>query len=135
MFPDWFLNLPWNIFDTMIGLAELLVIVLPATVAFMYYRIRTVSVWILDIADNGTTLLLHNKTNRSIFITDITVVPLKNCNLKNPVVAWEKMVSQLKPDDYMEIVINYTKPTQHMQSFRVVVKYNHRNKKRIKVTV
>lgn len=135
MMPQWVLNLPWEVLDTVISFMELLVISVPATVAFMYYRIQSVALYASDVTNNGATLLIHNRTNRSIFVSDVQFIAAANCDFGNPVVSWDKSVLQLKPDDYMEVVVNYTKRSQNRQTFQFVVQYDRRRLKKIKVIV
>lgn len=133
MFPEWFLNLPWNIFDTLISLIELLVVCIPAISIFIYYKIHTLSVWTKEVTNNGATLVIHNKSNKSIFITDIQFVNSENGCFEKACIMYDNHITQLKPDGYMEIVINYNKNRQNKHSFKVVVKYNQK-KKKVKVT-
>ncbi len=135
MFPDWLVNLPWNIFDTLISLAELLVVCLPAIVAFMYYRIQKVSVWPIDVTNIGATIIIHNKTNKSIFLNGVTFIPLRNAHFEKPVIAMQKGIVQLKSDEYVEIVVNYSKLTTNKQAFKLVVKYDKNKQQKIKVVV
>ena len=135
MIPIWLQNLPWNIFDTLINFVELLVIFVPAIAAFVYCIRQTVAIWVQDATDNGATILIHNKTNKSVFITDIQFQDSENNAFKAPVVTWNNGVKQLKPDDYIEVVINYRKTVYVRQSFKVVVEYNRTKKKKVKVTV
>ena len=130
-----FLDLPWNIIDTLINFAELLVICVPATVVFLYYRIHSVTIWTLEATDVGATLLVHNKKNKSIFITAVNFLPLKNSDFGNPVVAYNKTVTQLKPDEYLEVVVNYTKQSKGKQAFKLIVQYNQQKKKSTKVKI
>lgn len=134
MFSKWFLNLPWNVFDTIINLFELLVVLVPAIFIFIYYKILTLSVWVRDITAYGTTLVIHNKSNKSIFITDIQVIKLEGSCFENPCIMWNDNIMRLRPDDYTEVVINYNKTGQTKQSFTIIVKYNQKEKK-VKVTV
>ena len=134
MFPKWFLNLPWNVFDTIINLFELLVVCVPAIFIFIYYKFLTLSVWARDVTEYGTTLVIHNKSNKSIFITDIQFVKLEGSFFDNPCIMWDDNIIRLKPDDYTEVVINYNKTGQTKQSFKIIVKYNRKEKK-VKVTV
>ena len=135
MLPTWLQNLPWDIVDTLISFAELLVISIPAMFAFMYYIKQTVAIWTLDATDNGATILIHNKTNKSVFITDIQFQAFLNSAFKDPVVTWNNNVKHLKPDDCMEVVINYRKNMYDRHSFKVVVEYNRTKKKEVRVTV
>lgn len=135
MVPQWILNLPWDMFDTVISFAELLVISVPATVAFMYYRVQSVALYASNVTDNGTTLLIHNRTNKSIFIYDVQFITAESCGFRNPVVAWDKTILQLKPDDYTEVVVNYTKCSQNWLTFQFLVRYDRRRSKKIRVKV
>ena len=135
MIPIWLQNLPWNIFDTLINFVELLVIFVPAIAAFVYFIRQTVAIWVQDATDNGATIVIHNKTNKSVFITDIQFQDSEYNAFKAPVVTWNNGVQQLKPDDYIEVVINYRKTVYVRQSFKVVVEYNRTKKKKVKVTV
>lgn len=135
MLPQWVINLPWDIFDTLINFAELLLLFVPATLAFMYYKVQSVTLYASDITDNGATLLIHNRTKRSIFISDIQVIAPINCDLGNPVVSWDKTISQLKPDDYIEVVVNYTKRSQNRMILQCLVRYDRKRIKKIKVKV
>ncbi len=135
MLPEWIRDLPWEMFDTLINFAELLILFVPATIAFMYYKVQSVSLSVYNITDHGATLLIHNKTNRSIFISDITFIANTNCGFRNPVVNWNKTISQLKPDDYLEVVVNYTKDLPDMQTFHFFVHYDQKRSKKIKVKV
>lgn len=134
MFPEWFLNLPWNIFDTIISLLELIVVCVPAIFIFLYYKLQTLSVWTKEVTNSGTTLVIHNKSNKSVFITDIQFVNSENHCFDKPYIIRENDITQLRPDDYIEVVINYNKNGKARQSFKIVVKYNQR-KKKVKVTV
>lgn len=135
MLPQWVIDLPWAIFDTLISLAELLMLFVPAILAFVYYRVQSVALYVYDITNNGATFLIHNRTKKSIFISDIQFVPLLNCDFGNPVVSWNKFITQLKPDDYMEVVVNYTKYSKSKQTFQLLVRYDRRRLKKIKVKV
>lgn len=135
MIPQWVVDLPWEVFDTLISFVELLVLSVPAAVAFMYYRVRSVVLYASDVTDNGATLLIHNKTNRSIFVSEVQFITTKNCDFGNPVVSWNKTTVQLKPDDYIEVVVNYAKHSQNKQTFIFLVRYDRRRLKKIKVKV
>lgn len=133
MFPEWFTNLPWNIFDVIISFIELLIVCVPATAAFLYYRLQTVAVWTIDKTDNGATLLVHNRTNKTVFITNVSIKPSKRCTMDNPTIAIDQLTKELKPDNYMELVVNYLKKTRKAQRFKIVVEYNRHKKKIIRV--
>lgn len=133
MTPQWVQDLPWEVLDTVISFVELLVISVPATVAFMYYRIQSVVLYASDVTDSGATLLIHNRTNRSIFVFNVQFIATDDFG--NPVISWNKGVLQLKPDDYIEIIVNYTKGTQSRQTFLFIVQYDRRRSKKIKVKV
>lgn len=132
MLPQWIMELPWAVFDTLINFAELLILFVPATVAFTYYKVKSVALYVSETTDNGATLLIHNRTNRSIFISDVQFIATKNCDFGNPVISWNKTILQLKPDDYLEVVVNYTKRSQDKQTFQFLVKYDRKRSKRIK---
>ena len=129
------MELPWEIFDTLINFAELLVLFVPATVAFLYYRVKSVALYVSEITDNGATLLIHNRTNRSIFVSDVQFIVPTDCDFGNPIVAWDKTISQLKPDDYLEVIVNFTKRSQNKQTFQFLVRYDRKRSKKIKGTV
>lgn len=135
MIPQWVVDLPWEIFDTLISFVELLVLSVPATVAFMYYRVQSVALYASDVTDYGATLLIHNRTNRSIFVSDVQFIATANCDFGNPVVSWDKTVLQLKPDDYLEVIVDYAKRSQKRQTFQFLVRYDRRRSKKIKVKV
>ena len=135
MFPKWFIELPWDIIDTLINFAELLVICIPASVAFLYYRVQSVAIWARDVTDNGATLMVHNKTNRSIYISNVYLTVPSNSDLANPVVAWNHGTTQLKPDDYLEIIVYYSKKSKNKQIIEIVVEYDRGKKKGIKVKI
>jgi len=133
--PQWVLDLPWDIFDVVISFIELLVISVPATVAFIYYRVQSVVLYATDVTDNGATILIHNRTNRSVFLSDMQFIAAANCDLGSPSISWDNTTFQLKPDDYVEVVVNYTKRSENEQTFRFAVRYNRRKLKKIKVKV
>ena len=135
MLPQWVIDLPWAVIDTLISFAELLILFVPATLAFMYYRVQSVALYVSDITDNGATLLIHNRTKKSIFISDIQFTAPINYDFGNPVVSWNKSITQLKPDDYIEVIVNYTKHSQNKQTFQFLVRYDRRRLKKIKVKV
>ena len=128
-------KIPWSAIDTLINFLELLVICVPASVAFAYYRVKSVSILVLDKTLLGTSFLIHNKTNKSIFITGASFVPLDDCGFVNPTVVLDQTVTQLKPDDHIEITVNYTKQSPGKHTFKFVIEYNSKNKKGVKVTV
>lgn len=133
--PQWIIDLPWEIFDTLISFAEFLILFGPATLAFMYYRVQSVALYASDITDSGATLLIHNRTKRSIFVSDVQFIAPTNSDFGNPVVSWDKTIMQLKPDDYIEVVVNYTKRSQYKQTFKFLVRYDRKRFKKIKVKV
>lgn len=128
-------KIPWNAIDTLINFLELLLLCVPAVVAFVYYKIKSVSILVLDKTPNGASFIIHNKTNKSIFITDISVVSLGKRDPINPSIARQKEATQLKPDDHIKVIVNYTKTSQHKQKFKLIVEYNLKHKKGVKVTV
>ena len=135
MFPEWFTNLPWDILDVIISFIELLVVCVPATAAFLYYKLQTVAVWTIDKSDNGATLLVHNRTNKTVFITNLSIKPSKRCTMDTPTITIDQMKKELKPDDYMELVVNFLKKSQKTQRFKIVVEYNRHKKKKTRVKV
>ena len=135
MIPQWGVDLPWEIFDTLISFVELLVLSVPATVAFMYYRVQSVALYASDVTDNAATLLIHNRTNRSIFVSDVQFIATATYDFGNPVVSWDKTVLQLNPDDYLEVIVNYAKRSQNRQTFQFLVRDDRRRSKKIKVKV
>lgn len=132
MLPQWFLNLPWDALDVVISLVELLVISVPAATIFIYYKLQSVALRISEVTENGASLLIHNKTNRSIFISDVQFVAIEESHFVNPVLCWDKSLVQLKPDEFLEIVVNYTKTSHTEQLFRFVVHYDHKRRKKVK---
>ena len=135
MLSQWFVGLPWAVFDTLISFVEWLILFVPATLAFIYYRVQSVALYVYDITDNGATLIIHNRTNKSMFISDIQFESSLNCDFGNPVISWNKTITQLKPDDHMEVVVNYTKRTENKQTFHFLVRYDRRKSRKIKVKV
>lgn len=96
---------------------------------------RSISLYASEVTNNGATLLIHNKTNRSIFVFDMQFIAKTNCDFGNPVIAWDNTVSQLHPDDYLEVVVNYTKHSQNKQTFQFLVRYDCKKTKKLKVKV
>lgn len=133
--PQWIMEFPWDIFDTFINLLELIILSIPAVVIFMYYRIQSIDLYVSDVTDNGATLLIHNKTNRSIFISDVQFIAKANGDFGNSVVLWNKEISQLNPDGCLKVIVNYTKHSRGKQMFYFLVIYNHNRQKKIKVKI
>lgn len=130
-----FQKIPWSAIDTLINFLELLVICIPASVAFVYYRVKSISILVLEKTSLGTSFLIHNKTNKSIFITGASFVPIGDCDFVNPTIALNQTVTQLKPDDHVEITVNYTQQSPGKHTFKFIIEYNSKNKKGVKVTV
>lgn len=128
-------GLPLQFIDTLVNILELIVICVPASAAFVYYRIKTISIWPIDITNQGAKILLHNRTNKSVFIIGIMLKPQPRCNLGEISTSYDKRTLCLKPDESKEIVINYTKQANDKQSFQFIVQYDHNKKKAIRVTV
>ena len=127
--------IPWSAIDTLINLLELLVICIPASVAFVYYRVKSVSILVLEKTSLGTSFLIHNKTNKSIFITGASFITVGDCGFVNPTVVLNQTVTQLKPDNHIEVTVNYTKQSPGKHTFKFIIEYNSNNKKGVKVTV
>ena len=125
--------LRWDIIDVLINFLELLVICLPATVLFMYYRVKSVRIWAIDKSYDGAKFLIHNETNRSIFITNMCVTPLKNNGFEKATISYDKKVIQLKPDEYIETVINYKTHSNTRIAFMFTIQYDWKKQKKIKV--
>jgi hypothetical protein len=135
MIPQWIIDLPWEMFNTLISLMELLVLSVPAAVIFMYYRIQSVNLYVAETTNNGATILIHNRTNRSVFISDVQFIATANSDFGKPVVFWDKSASQIKPDDCLEVVVNYTRCSRGNQAFQFLVRYDRKRIKKIKVKV
>ena len=133
MLPQWVMNLPWEVFDTLISFIELLILIIPAAVAFLYYRVHSLALYVFDITDNGATLLVHNKTNRSIIISNVQFVSSANSGFINPVTSWNKGIMQLKPDEIMEVVVNYSKSSHGSYIFQFFIQYDRKKIKKVKV--
>lgn len=135
MFFDWVLKLPWPIINTLISFCELLVICIPASAAYMYYRVSNISVWPIETTEFGATILLHNKTNKTIFVSSFDIVQTNNSKFEELPKINKKNIDTMKPDEYTKITISYKKESNDKQTFKLNVTYNHNKKKKIKVTV
>lgn len=132
---EWLKGVPLNYIDTLINFCELVVLFVPASAAFLYYKIKPISVWVIETTETGATFLLHNGTNRSVFIKDICVRAKRGSSLSGMGTSFDKKPFCLKPDEIKEIVVHYSKSGSAKQTFWLVVSYNHRKKKTIRERV
>lgn len=104
MFPEWFLNLPWNIFDTLISLIELLVVCIPAISIFIYYKIHSLSVWTKEVTNNGATLVIHMLVLRTLAYSPS---PLSKKNVIDILDLIEPITTEIISQLYNRNFINY----------------------------
>lgn len=132
---EWLKGIPLDFIDTLINFCELVILFVPASAAFLYYRIKSISVWKIETTETGATFLLHNGTNRSVFIKDICVRAKRGSNLSRMGTSFEKKPFCLKPDETKEIVVHYSKSGSAKQTFWLAVLYNHKKKKTVRERV
>lgn len=132
---QWLSSISWEAIDALLNLIELLIMCVPACIVFLYYRVKSLTIWPQEITPNGTIIIIHNETNKSVFITDMSTVSKKSPELSEPIISWDKKVIQLKSDEHTEVTINYTKTSSKRQSFKLIVKYNRNKRKAIRVKV
>ncbi len=124
----------WNIIDVIINALQLLTVCLPAIFFFVYYRFSVIEIWEKNVSVYGTTLYIHNKTKRSIYISKLAVEYNNTHNWKKcPEIDFEPIV--LKGDEYKDIVINYSTNPYQIVAFTVKIYYNRHYRKRIKIYV
>jgi len=131
----WYQSMPAGFLDTLINLIELFFLCVPASAAFIYYRAKTVSFWIVDKTNIGSKIILHNNANQSIFISDIRVRQKGGHSLKGVCTSFDGSSFCLKPDESKEILVHYSKESANRQIFWLSVVYNRNKKKSIRVIV
>ncbi len=132
---DWYQSMPAGFIDTIIHLAELIVLCVPASAAFIYYRAKTISFWVVEQTDMGSKIILHNNSNHSVFVSDIHVRQKEGHALKGICTSFVKSSFCLTPDESKEILVHYKNESTEKQVFFLSVKYNRNKKKSIRVVV
>lgn len=135
MLITWLKELPLEFVDTLINFCELIILCVPASAAFIYYKLKTISIWPIEQTANGVRIILHNGTNQSVFIVNIGLKKTENCDLKGMGTSFDGKAFCLKPDESKEVLVHYMKKSNRKQSFWVFVSYNHNKKKLIRVTL
>lgn len=129
----WMPHVSWEAIDVLLNLIELLIMCIPACVIFLYYRVRSLEIWPQEVTPYGTTIIIHNGTNKSIFITRINAFSKNSNPLLKPTVSFDKRVKQLKPDEYIEVTVDYATTSSKRESIKLTVYYNRRGKKTVRL--
>lgn len=131
---NWICELDWDKIDVFINALQLLTFCVPATIFFIYHRFSVIEVWIMDIAQTGMKVNLHNKTNHSVYISRIVTEPSLSSDWNQaPTIGQAAFI--LPPDGNKELVIDYLKNSSEKRHLKVTISYNTRRKKHIKACV
>ncbi len=132
---DWYQSMPAGFIDTLIHLAELVVLCVPASAAFIYYRAKTISFWVVEQTKMGSKIILHNNSNHSVFVSDIRAKQKEGHSLTGICTSLDNSSFCLKPDESKEIMVHYFNASTEKQVFSLSAKYNRNKKKSIRVVV
>lgn len=129
-----YINLPWETIEGTVCVLQFLFVYVPAITIFLFYKFSMLNVWIKEITNNGSELILHNKTKQTIRVTKLKIKFDKVFFDKTPEV-FNNTGFLLKPDECNHIKISYKKNIDKDLKLKVTVYYNKMHRKTVKVKI
>ena len=102
----------WTAFDAMINLFDTFVIVIPAIITFIHYKVNKLEISVISKTDSGIKLCLHNVSRNTIFVLKASL-DSKELDNKIDIIEYftsesnEKLLS-IKPDGVISLTLDYT---------------------------
>lgn len=102
----------WTVFDVMINLFDTFIIVIPAIITFIHYKINKLKISVISKTDSGISICLHNVSRNTIFVLKASL-DSKELDNKIDIIEYfnsennEKLLS-IKPDGVISLTLDYT---------------------------
>lgn len=99
----------WEAVSAIASWAEILLIIIPAIVLYIYYKFSYVNFWLFEQTLNGVKVAIHNKSKNKLFILDAKLIikhKQKNIVYDLPVIS-DKQYSSINPDSVIQFHIDY----------------------------
>lgn len=105
----WLSKINWEVVSAIASWTEILLIIIPAIVLYIYYKFSYVNFWLFEGTLNGVKVALHNKSKNTLFILNAKLVI--KCKCKNiiydlPVIS-DKQYASINPDGIVLFHIDY----------------------------
>lgn len=102
----------WTAFDAMINLFDTFIIVIPAIITFIHYKVNKLEINVISKTNSGIKLCLHNVSRSTIFVLKASL-DSKELHNKIDIIEYftsesnEKLLS-IKPDCVISLTLDYT---------------------------
>lgn len=105
----WLREINWDAVSAIASWTEILLIIIPAIVLYIYYKFSYVNFWLFEETPNGVKVALHNKSKNTLFISNAKLIikrKWKNIVYDLPVIS-DKQYSSIPPDSVVQFHIDY----------------------------
>lgn len=105
----WLNEINWEAVSAIASWTEILLIVIPAIILYIYYKFSYVDFWLFDQTLNGVKVAIHNKSKNTLFILKAKLIikhKWKNIEYDLLVIS-DRQDSSIKPDSVVQFHIDY----------------------------
>ena len=105
----WLNEINWEAMSAIASWTEILLIIIPAIILYIYYKFSYVNFWLFDQTLNGVKVAIHNKSKNTLFILNAKLIikhKWKNIEYDLPVIS-DTQYSSIKPDSVAQFHIDY----------------------------
>ena len=127
-------NIPYELIDSIVNILQFLAITIPSLLVFIYFKCHSMNIFKVNDSPNGMTFLLHNRTNKSVYIRSINLINKKNkCITDDIFVIDYKSKNILMPDEFLNIDIHIKAENIIKTDYKIVIIFNNDKCKKFKV--
>lgn len=100
----------WDVVLVLIEIFNTLIIVIPATFTFLYYKFKKINM-IVSSNENGSTIVIQNVSKNAIFVKEITLFFRKRKTMKYTTISLNENsdILELTPNSTYKLKIDYLK--------------------------
>lgn len=99
----------WEAVSAIASWIEILLIIIPAIVLYVYYKFSYVNFWLFNQTLNGVKVAVHNKSKNTLFITNAKLIikhKWKSIVYDLSVIS-DKQYPSISPDSVIQFPIDY----------------------------
>lgn len=105
----WLSEINWEAVSAIASWTEILLVIIPAIILYIYYKFSYVNFWLFDQTLNGVKVAIHNKSKNTLFILNAKLIikhKWKNIEYDLPITS-DTQYSSIKPDSIVQFQIDY----------------------------
>lgn len=100
----------WEALSAIASWTQILLIIIPAIVFCIYYKISYVDFWVFDQTANGIKVAIHNKSKNTLFILNAKLIikQKRKTQVYDLPLSADKQYSSISPDSITQFNVDYT---------------------------